>query len=189
MELADLPEDFRSTCMITSVVHEGGEVGHGIRGLPGQPCLIGDREGFFQVNPRGIRVTKSPVDQAEHVEIVGLAALVANPLIDLEAREERQRLPEVVRGVCEAAEVSLEDVDWFVAHQANDRINQSVKESLGVPDEKVPSNIARYGNTSSATIPILVDELFRSGRMRAGQLVCLFALGAGLNWVAALMRL
>jgi 3-oxoacyl-[acyl-carrier-protein] synthase-3 len=100
-----------------------------------------------------------------------------------------QRLPEVVREVCSAADVTLDDVDWFVAHQANDRINQSVKESLGLPDEKVPSNIARYGNTSSATIPILMDELLRSGRMRAGELVCLFALGAGLNWGAALLRL
>ncbi|HEX4473627.1 MAG TPA: beta-ketoacyl-ACP synthase III [Polyangiaceae bacterium] len=100
-----------------------------------------------------------------------------------------QRLPQVVREVCEAASVTLADVDWFIAHQANDRINQSVKESLGVPDEKVPSNIARLGNTSSATIPILLDELMRSGRVRAGQLVCLFALGAGLNWGAALMRL
>jgi 3-oxoacyl-[acyl-carrier-protein] synthase-3 len=100
-----------------------------------------------------------------------------------------QKLPEVVRGVCKAAAVALDDVDWFVAHQANDRINQSVKESLGLPDEKVPSNIARYGNTSSATIPILLDELLRSGRMHAGQLVCLFALGAGLNWGAVLMRL
>jgi 3-oxoacyl-[acyl-carrier-protein] synthase-3 len=100
-----------------------------------------------------------------------------------------QRLPEVVREVCKAADVTLDDVDWFVAHQANDRINQSVKESLGLPDEKVPSNIARYGNTSSATIPILMDELLRSGRMRVGELVCLFALGAGLNWGAALLRL
>jgi 3-oxoacyl-[acyl-carrier-protein] synthase-3 len=100
-----------------------------------------------------------------------------------------QRLPEVVREVCRAADVTLNDVDWFIAHQANDRINQSVKESLGLPDEKVPSNIARYGNTSSATIPILMDELLRSGRMRPGELVCIFALGAGLNWGAALLRL
>jgi 3-oxoacyl-[acyl-carrier-protein] synthase-3 len=100
-----------------------------------------------------------------------------------------QRLPEAVRSVCKGAGVSLADVDFFIAHQANDRINQSVKESLGIPDEKVPSNIARYGNTSSATIPILLDELFRAGTLRAGQLLCLFALGAGLNWGAALVRL
>ena len=100
-----------------------------------------------------------------------------------------QKLPEVIRAVCGDHGVALDDVDWFIAHQANDRINQSVKEALGVPDHKVPSNIARYGNTSSATIPILLDELLRSGQMKQRQLVCLFALGAGLNWGAALMRL
>ena len=100
-----------------------------------------------------------------------------------------QRLPQVIREVLSACGSSLEDVDWFIAHQANARINQAVKEALRVPDEKVPSNIARYGNTSGATIPILVDELLRDGRLRPGHLACFFALGAGLNWGAALMRL
>jgi 3-oxoacyl-[acyl-carrier-protein] synthase-3 len=100
-----------------------------------------------------------------------------------------QRLPHVVREVCKPHVESLDEVDWFIAHQANDRINQAVKEALDLPDEKVPSNIARYGNTSSATIPILMDELLRSERVRRGQLVCFLALGAGLNWGAALMRL
>ena len=81
------------------------------------------------------------------------------------------------------------DVDWFIAHQANDRINAAVREALDLPEEKVPSNIARYGNTSSATIPILVDELLRTEQVRRGQLLCFLALGAGLNWGAALMRL
>lgn len=98
-------------------------------------------------------------------------------------------LPKVVREVCAKARVSLDEIDWFVAHQANDRINASVREQLGVPPEKVPSNIARYGNTSAGTIPILVDEMRRDGRLREGQLVCFLALGAGLNWGAALMRL
>jgi 3-oxoacyl-[acyl-carrier-protein] synthase-3 len=53
----------------------------------------------------------------------------------------------------------------------------------------MPSNIARYGNTSSATIPILLDELLRDGRLKRGQLICVLALGAGLNWGAALLRL
>jgi 3-oxoacyl-[acyl-carrier-protein] synthase-3 len=100
-----------------------------------------------------------------------------------------QRLPQVVREVCGPHVASLSEVDWFIAHQANDRINNAVKEALDLPDHKVPSNIARYGNTSSATIPILVDELLRTEQVRRGQLLCFLALGAGLNWGAALMRL
>jgi len=99
------------------------------------------------------------------------------------------KLPQTVRAACERAGVTLEEVDWFIAHQANDRINRVVRERLGVPAEKVPSNIANYGNTSAATIPILVDEMRRDGRLQAGQLVCFLALGAGLHWGAAVMRL
>lgn len=100
-----------------------------------------------------------------------------------------QRLPAVVRELCDKHGVTLDDVDWFLAHQANDRINAAVVQALGVPTEKVPSNIARFGNTSDATIPILVDELRRDGTLEEGQLLCFLALGAGLNWGAALMRL
>ncbi len=98
------------------------------------------------------------------------------------------KLPQTVRVACERANVSLDDVDWFIAHQANDRINKVVREKLGVPAEKVPSNIVNYGNTSAATIPILVDEMRRDGRLKTGQLVCFLALGAGLHWGAAIMR-
>jgi 3-oxoacyl-[acyl-carrier-protein] synthase-3 len=98
-------------------------------------------------------------------------------------------LPRAVREVCDKAGVTLDQIDWFIAHQANDRINASVRQSLGVPEAKVPSNIARYGNTSAGTIPILVDEMRRDGRLKEGQLLCFLALGAGLNWGAALMRL
>ena len=99
------------------------------------------------------------------------------------------RLPVVIRDVCRRHGVALDDIDWFIGHQANDRINQALREVLRVPHAKMPSNIARYGNTSSATIPILVDELLRTEQVRRGQLVCFLALGADLNWGAALMRL
>jgi 3-oxoacyl-[acyl-carrier-protein] synthase-3 len=99
------------------------------------------------------------------------------------------KLPQTVRAACERAGVTLDDVDWFIAHQANDRINRVVRERLGVAPEKVPTNIRNYGNTSAATIPILVDEMRRDGRLRSGQLVCFLALGAGLHWGAAVMRL
>ena len=98
------------------------------------------------------------------------------------------KLPRVVRELCARHECAVEDVDWMLAHQANDRINNAVREALKLPPEKVPSNIARYGNTSSATIAILLDELIRDGSIQRGQLLCLFALGAGLHWGAALLR-
>jgi 3-oxoacyl-[acyl-carrier-protein] synthase-3 len=97
-------------------------------------------------------------------------------------------LPASVNRACAKANVRLDQVDWFVAHQANDRINEAVRERLGVPREKVPSNIERYGNTSTATIPILLDEMLRDGRLQKGQLVCFLALGAGLHWGSALWR-
>lgn len=98
------------------------------------------------------------------------------------------KLPRSVRAVCEKAGVGLEEVDWFVAHQANARINDAICERLKVDPGKVPSNIERYGNTSGATIPILLDEMRRDGRLREGQLVCFLALGAGLHWGSALVR-
>jgi 3-oxoacyl-[acyl-carrier-protein] synthase-3 len=99
------------------------------------------------------------------------------------------KLPRVVRDLCAKHDVTLDQIDWFIAHQANDRINDAVRQALAVPIEKVPSNIARYGNTSGATIPILVDEMMRGGKLKRGQLVCFLALGAGLHWGSALMRL
>lgn len=98
------------------------------------------------------------------------------------------KLPASIRTACAQAQVSLDDVDWFIGHQANDRINNLVRDRLGLPEAKVPSNIALYGNTSAGTIPILMDEMRRDGRLRPGQLVCMFALGAGLHWGAAILR-
>jgi len=99
------------------------------------------------------------------------------------------RLPKTVRRLCQRQGIELDEIDWFIAHQANDRINVAVRDALKLPADKVPSNIARYGNTSAGTIPILLDEMWRDGRLQPGQLLCLFALGAGLNWGAALLRL
>ncbi|MCA9597236.1 MAG: ketoacyl-ACP synthase III [Myxococcales bacterium] len=110
----------------------------------------------------------------------------------MEGREVFRRavtlLPKSVRAACAKAKVKLDDIDWFIAHQANQRINDAVRERLGVPEEKVPSNIERLGNTSAATIPILVDEMRRDGRLRPGQLVCFLALGAGLHWGSVIWR-
>ena len=100
-----------------------------------------------------------------------------------------QTLSRTVLTLCEANGISKDDIDCFIAHQANDRINRAVRDALKLPPEKIPSNIARYGNTFAATIGILTDELRREGRSGPGDLLCFLALGAGLNWGAALLRL
>jgi 3-oxoacyl-[acyl-carrier-protein] synthase-3 len=98
------------------------------------------------------------------------------------------KLPKSVLAVMKRAGVELSAIDWFVAHQANQRINEAVCQRLKLPLEKMPSNIDRYGNTSGATIPILIDEMRRDGRLQKGQLVCLLALGAGFHWGSMLLR-
>ncbi len=104
-------------------------------------------------------------------------------------RKAVKTLSRTVKSLCETHGIDQDDIDCFIAHQANDRINQAVRHALHIPVEKIPSNIARYGNTSAATIGILTDELRRDGVIRQGDLLCFLALGAGLNWGAVLLRL
>lgn len=97
-------------------------------------------------------------------------------------------LEEVSRRVIEQANVKPEDIDLFIPHQANLRITEAVRERLGVSSEKVYSNINRVGNTSSASIPICLDECVRSGRIKKGDLILMSAFGAGVTWGSVLMR-
>jgi 3-oxoacyl-[acyl-carrier-protein] synthase-3 len=97
-------------------------------------------------------------------------------------------IEEVSRRVLEKAGVTAEEVDLFIPHQANQRINDAVQERLGISPEKVYSNISHVGNTSSASIPICLDECVRSGRVKKGDLILMSAFGAGVTWGAVLMR-
>ncbi|MGA7616203.1 MAG: beta-ketoacyl-ACP synthase III [Thermoanaerobaculia bacterium] len=103
-------------------------------------------------------------------------------------RQAVTRMPEVVREVLEAAGRSLEELDVLLIHQANLRIVEAVQKALGLPAEKVPHNIERYGNTTAATLPLLYHECVEDGRIKPGSLVCFVALGSGLHWGAALYR-
>jgi 3-oxoacyl-[acyl-carrier-protein] synthase III len=97
-------------------------------------------------------------------------------------------LEEVSRRVMEEAKVQPGEIDLFIPHQANFRITEAVRERLGVPAEKVYSNIDRVGNTSSASIPICLDECVRSGRIKKGDLILMSAFGAGVTWGSVLLR-
>lgn len=98
------------------------------------------------------------------------------------------RLPKAARALLEQTGESVATIDWFLAHQANSRINDHIRDELGIPASKMPSNIDRFGNTSAATLPILIDELSRAGTLKRGDLTMMLALGAGVHWGCALVR-
>jgi 3-oxoacyl-[acyl-carrier-protein] synthase-3 len=98
------------------------------------------------------------------------------------------RMPEVVRETLDAEGKAIENVDLFLFHQANLRINEQVARNLAIPESRLYNNIDRYGNCSSASIPICLDECVRSGRVRPGDLICMTAFGSGFTWASALMR-
>lgn len=98
------------------------------------------------------------------------------------------KMPAAVRDVCAAEGVDPSQIDLLIIHQANLRIVEAVAKQLGLPPEKVPHNIERYGNTTAGTLPILFHELVQDGRVQPGMLVCFTALGSGLHWGAALYR-
>ena len=97
-------------------------------------------------------------------------------------------LEDVSRQVLKNAGLTTDDIDIFIPHQANQRITEAVRERLGLSSEKVYSNISRIGNTSSASIPICLDECVTNGRLKKGDLVLMSAFGAGVTWGAVLMR-
>jgi 3-oxoacyl-[acyl-carrier-protein] synthase-3 len=98
------------------------------------------------------------------------------------------RMPEVTRAILAEHGYGIGDVDLLVMHQANLRINEAARKALGVPEERVYNNIQRYGNTTSATLPLAFHEARAEGKAPPGSLVAFTALGAGLHWGSVLMR-
>jgi 3-oxoacyl-[acyl-carrier-protein] synthase-3 len=99
-----------------------------------------------------------------------------------------QKVPEVIEKALYRSELSADQVDWLLLHQANQRILDSVAQRLNIPAHKVLSNLAHYGNTSSASIPIALDEAVRQGKIQPGDVIVTAGFGAGLNWGAAIFQ-
>lgn len=97
-------------------------------------------------------------------------------------------MPEAVHKACTKAGVSEQDIAYIIPHQANARIVQSAMKNLGLPMEKAWLTIEHTGNTSSASIPIALDELWRSGKLKRGDLICVVGFGAGLTYGAAVLE-
>ena len=95
---------------------------------------------------------------------------------------------ECIHELLEQANLTPDDVTWYLLHQANQRIIASIARKLKLPLDKFPSNVDHCGNTSAASIPILLDEIHKAGYLKEGDLLLLSGFGAGLTWGAALLR-
>jgi 3-oxoacyl-[acyl-carrier-protein] synthase III len=160
---------------------EGGDDGRGILGA----ALYGDggHHDILYVPGAGSRrrpfVSREMIERAETVPVMDGRAVYKLAVT---------RMPEVTREVLRAGGLGLDDLDLLVMHQANLRINEAAQKALGLPDERVHNNIQRYGNTTSATLPIAFHEARQRGKAPAGSLVAFTALGAGLHWGSVLLR-
>jgi 3-oxoacyl-[acyl-carrier-protein] synthase III len=98
------------------------------------------------------------------------------------------RVPEAIDKVIHQANLTSDNIDWLILHQANQRIMDAVADRLHIPAEKVISNVAKYGNTSAASIPIALNEAVRSGKIKSGDTIATSGFGAGLSWGAAIFN-
>ncbi len=99
-----------------------------------------------------------------------------------------KEVPMILEKLFRKTNYSFEEVDWLVLHQANQRILDSVGDKLKIPREKILSNLEKYGNTSAATIPLMMDEAIRNERIKQNDIIATSGFGAGLSWGAALIK-
>jgi len=142
-------------------------------------CLGSDGRGYAQVTAGNIeKGAYAAKDAAPYIDMVGPD--VFKFAVDIFIRQAQE--------VCSAAGVALDEIDLWVPHQANFRIIDAAARRIGLPLEKVAINIDEYGNTSSASIPLALEEAVRKGRVRPGDHVLLAGFGSGLTWGATLLR-
>jgi 3-oxoacyl-[acyl-carrier-protein] synthase-3 len=99
-----------------------------------------------------------------------------------------QKVPEIIDKALFAANLTVDQIDWLLLHQANQRILDAVAQRLSIPEHKVISNLANYGNTSAASIPLALDEAVRQGKIKTNDIVATSGFGAGLTWGAAIFQ-
>ena len=99
-----------------------------------------------------------------------------------------REVPAILKQLLSDTNTEAASIDWLLLHQANQRILDAAAERLGIAADKVLSNLANYGNTSAATIPLMLHEAVSDGRIQSGQLIASSGFGAGLSWGAALLR-
>ena len=99
-----------------------------------------------------------------------------------------REVPLIIDNLFKKTNFSTEKIDWLLLHQANQRILDSVGEKLNFSEEKILSNLSDYGNTSAATIPLMLDEAIRNKKIKQNDIIATSGFGAGLSWGSALIR-
>jgi 3-oxoacyl-[acyl-carrier-protein] synthase-3 len=163
-------------------------------GVESAPAAI--YESFFGADGTGgelmtgkaFDVARHPFSTAENAEKPDVFGHETGIYISMKGQEVYRfattSVPIAIEKVMEKAGISLGEIDFVIPHQANDRILQSVAKRVGLPTEKMLSNIAETGNTSSASIPICFDQAVRSGRIVRGQTLIFTGFGGGLTFGA-----
>jgi 3-oxoacyl-[acyl-carrier-protein] synthase-3 len=200
----------RNVLVVGSEVHSSGLDYEGARGRD-VTVLFGDGAGAVVVGPgdadHGLLGMRLHADgkYAEKLAVIG-PAHKRKPRVDVSLAPPQsafiypvmegrlvfkhavEAMTDVVKTVVAEAGLKVDDIAMMLPHQANLRINQLVAMGLGIGDDRMANNIDRYGNTTAATIPILLCETIEAGRISEGDLVCMTAFGAGFTWGAALYR-
>jgi len=125
------------------------------------------------------RITTEMIDEGLHYPFMNGRTVFTHAV---------KRMSQSLKATLEKNNVSIDDVDLFLFHQANMRINDKVGEMMGIPPEKVFNTIQDYGNTTAATIPIGMRDAYKAGKLKKGMLVGTAAFGAGFTWASGLLR-
>jgi 3-oxoacyl-[acyl-carrier-protein] synthase-3 len=133
---------------------------------------------IFNISKKPYITHKSLDEGRHHVKMVGKEVF----------KVAVSKIPEVIEEALQANNLKVEDIDLFIPHQANLRINQFAAQRLGVPEEKFYSNIQHYGNTTAGSLPIALSEVLEQGVIKEGSLIMMVAFGSGFTWGASVMR-
>jgi len=125
------------------------------------------------------RITHAMLDQGLHFPSMNGKVVFVHAV---------KKMCETLIAITKENNISLDEIDCFLFHQANLRINSKIAETLGIPEEKIFNTIQKYGNTTSATIPLGMDDAIKAGVLKPGMLVGSAAFGSGFTWASALWR-
>uniref|UniRef100_A0A1X9PTT9 Beta-ketoacyl-[acyl-carrier-protein] synthase III n=1 Tax=Corynoplastis japonica TaxID=700918 RepID=A0A1X9PTT9_9RHOD len=98
-------------------------------------------------------------------------------------------VPQLILETLNSVNMTTEQVDWLVLHQANERILKTISQKLNIPYNKVLSNLSNYGNTSAASLPLVLDEAIQQGKIKENDIIVLAGFGAGLTWGVAILKI